>query len=73
MNAKAQAVITTIPMQEASLDIWNSKYQLKTKTGEPVDKDIEATYERVATALAEVENKANRAKHKKEFVRPPRT
>jgi len=68
MNAKAQAVITTIPMQEASLDIWNSKYQLKTKTGEPVDKDIEATYERVATALAEVENKANRAKHKKEFV-----
>ena len=68
MNAKAQAVVTTIPMQEASLDIWNSKYQLKTKTGEPVDKDIEATYERVATALAEVENKANRAKHKKEFV-----
>ena len=38
MNAKAQAVITTIPMQEASLDIWSSKYQLKTKTGEPVDK-----------------------------------
>ncbi len=68
MNAKAQAVITTIPMQEASLDIWNSKYQLKTKTGEPVDKDIEATYERVAAALAEVENKANRAKYKKEFV-----
>ncbi|KPP97678.1 adenosylcobalamin-dependent ribonucleoside-diphosphate reductase [Marinobacter sp. HL-58] len=68
MNAKAQAVITTIPMQEASLDIWNSKYQLKTKTGEPVDKDIEATYERVATALAQVENKADRAKYKKEFV-----
>jgi len=68
MNAKAQAVVTTIPMQEASLDIWNSKYQLKTKTGEPVDKDIEATYERVATALAEVESKANRAKYKKEFV-----
>ncbi len=40
MNAKAQAVITTIPMQEASLDIWSSKYQLKTKTGEPVDKDL---------------------------------
>ncbi|WP_150913853.1 adenosylcobalamin-dependent ribonucleoside-diphosphate reductase [Marinobacter halotolerans] len=68
MNAKAQAVVTTIPMQEASLDIWNSKYQLKTKTGEPVDKDIEATYTRVATALAEVENKADRAKHMKDFV-----
>ena len=30
MNAKAQAVVTTIPMQEASIDIWHSKYQLKT-------------------------------------------
>ncbi|GAA3586731.1 adenosylcobalamin-dependent ribonucleoside-diphosphate reductase [Marinobacter xestospongiae] len=68
MNAKAQAVITTIPMQDASLDIWSSKYQLKTKTGEPVDKDIEATYQRVATALAEVENKSARAKHMKDFV-----
>lgn len=60
MNAKAQAVVTTIPMQEASIDIWHSKYQLKTKTGEPVDKDINATYERVAKALAEVESKAKR-------------
>ncbi|MGB1951576.1 MAG: ribonucleotide reductase N-terminal alpha domain-containing protein, partial [Marinobacter sp.] len=68
MNAKAQAVITTIPMQEASLDIWCSKYQLKTKTGEPVDKDINATYERVATALAQVEAKSNRAKYMKEFI-----
>ena len=41
-------------MQEASLDIWSSKYQLKTKTGEPVDKDINATYERVAKAIDEL-------------------
>jgi ribonucleoside-diphosphate reductase alpha chain len=68
MNAKAQAVITTIPMQEASLDIWHSKYQLKTKTGEPVDKDINATYERVAKALADVENKSVRARHMKDFA-----
>ncbi|MCW9012038.1 ribonucleotide reductase N-terminal alpha domain-containing protein, partial [Marinobacter sp.] len=68
MNAKAQAVITTIPMQEASLDIWSSKYQLKTKTGEPVDKDINATYERVAKALAEVEKKNLRDKYMKEFL-----
>ncbi|MDI9245189.1 adenosylcobalamin-dependent ribonucleoside-diphosphate reductase [Marinobacter sp. CHS3-4] len=68
MNAKAQAVITTIPMQDASLDIWSSKYQLKTKTGEPVDKDIEATYHRVATALAQVENKKDREKHVKDFL-----
>ena len=68
MNAKAEPVISTIPMQEASLDIWNSKYQLKTKTGEPVDKNIHATYERVAKALAEVENKSVRAKHMKNFI-----
>ena len=68
MNAKAQAVVTTIPMQEASLDIWNSKYQLKTKTGEPVDRNINATYERVAKALSEVENKSVRAKHFKDFI-----
>ena len=68
MNAKAQAVIATIPMQEASLDIWNSKYQLKTKTGEAVDKDINATYERVAKALSEVEKKSARDKYMKEFL-----
>lgn len=68
MNAKAQALVTTIPMQDASLDIWNSKYQLKTKTGDAVDKDILATYERVARALSEVENKDLRAQHYKDFA-----
>ena len=68
MNAKVQALVTTIPMQDASLDIWNSKYQLKTKTGDAVDKDILATYERVARALSEVENKDLRAKHYKDFA-----
>src|SRR5690554_1001376 len=68
MNAKAEAVVTTIPMQETSLDIWNSKYQLKTKTGEPVDKDINATYHRVATALAQVENKSVRTEQMKNFA-----
>lgn len=70
-NAKAEkteAVVTTIPLQETSLDIWNSKYQLKTKTGEAVDKDIDATYQRVATALAQVENKAVRSEQKKNFL-----
>ena len=67
MNAKVQALVTTIPMQDASLDIWNSKYQLKTKTGDAVDKDILATYERVARALSDVENKDLRAKHYKDF------
>ncbi|MEJ2529214.1 MAG: adenosylcobalamin-dependent ribonucleoside-diphosphate reductase [Gammaproteobacteria bacterium] len=44
-----------IPLQAASLDIWNTKYRLKTKDGAPVDTDIDATYARVAKALAEIE------------------
>ncbi len=44
-----------IPLQAASQDIWNTKYRLKTKDGVPVDADIDATYMRVAKALAEIE------------------
>ncbi len=49
------ARIADIPLQHASADIWDTKYRLKTKTGEPVDADLQASYERVARALAEVE------------------
>ncbi len=44
-----------IPLQDASLDIWNTKYRLKTKDGIPVDTNIDETYIRVAKALAEIE------------------
>mgnify|MGYP001068972895 CR=1 FL=1 len=44
-----------IPLQPASWDIWDKKYRLKTKTGEPVDASIDETYQRVARALSEVE------------------
>ena len=44
-----------IPFQPASLDIWDGKYRLKNGRGEPVDEDLNATYARVAKALAEVE------------------
>jgi len=44
-----------IPMQPASQDIWDKKYRLKTKTGEAIDGDIDATYQRVARALSEAE------------------
>ena len=39
-----------IPMQPASLDIWDKKYRLKTKAGEALDADIDGTYQRVAKA-----------------------
>ncbi|MDQ3287944.1 MAG: adenosylcobalamin-dependent ribonucleoside-diphosphate reductase [Pseudomonadota bacterium] len=42
-------------MQPASLDIWDKKYRLKTKTGVAVDADIDGTYQRVARALADAE------------------
>ncbi len=44
-----------IAMQPASWDIWDKKYRLKTKTGAPVDSDIDHTYQRVARALADAE------------------
>lgn len=44
-----------IELQPASIDIWDSKYRLKTREGDPVDSDIEATYRRVARALADIE------------------
>ena len=45
-----------IPLQPTSYDIWDKKYRLKAKTGEPVDQDILGTYTRIARALADVEN-----------------
>jgi ribonucleoside-diphosphate reductase alpha chain len=44
-----------IPFQATSLDIWDTKYRLKSKDGTPLDQDIEATYRRIARALADVE------------------
>ncbi|MBF0158965.1 MAG: adenosylcobalamin-dependent ribonucleoside-diphosphate reductase [Magnetococcales bacterium] len=44
-----------IQLQPASLDIWDKKYRLKTKEGRSVDADLDATFQRVARALADVE------------------
>ncbi len=63
MTVKANTVEAThhstsaadMPLQPASQDIWDKKYRLKDKAGEPVDADIEATYARVARALADIE------------------
>ncbi len=45
-----------IPLQEASQDIWDKKYRLKSKHGRAIDETIDSTYQRVARALADVEN-----------------
>ena len=57
-----------IAMQDASLDIWDKKYRLKDKQEQPVDKDINATYMRVAKALAGVESKDKRKEWQDKFV-----
>jgi ribonucleoside-diphosphate reductase alpha chain len=44
-----------IALQPASYDIWDKKYRLKSKHGEPVDQTIDETYQRVARALADSE------------------
>src|ERR1041385_4208786 len=52
-----------IPMQPASYDIWDKKYRLKSKKGEPVDASIDHTYQRVARALSEAEGTPEKQKY----------
>jgi ribonucleoside-diphosphate reductase alpha chain len=52
-----------IPLQPASWDIWDKKYRLTTKQGEPVDQTIDDTYRRVARALADVEETADKREY----------
>jgi ribonucleoside-diphosphate reductase alpha chain len=47
--------VAEIPLQPASQDIWEKKYRLTAKDGRPVDETIDATYQRIARALADVE------------------
>ncbi len=47
--------IQAVPFQEASLDIWDKKYRLKSKSGECIDANIDDTYKRVARAISKVE------------------
>ena len=56
--------VNEVPYQDASLDIWDTKYRLKTRDGELVDQTLDDTYERVARALSDVEETA---KLKKEW------
>ncbi|MCK2185144.1 LAGLIDADG family homing endonuclease [Halomonas getboli] len=57
-SARETARLDEVPMQAPSLDIWDSKYRLKDRHGRPVDADPAATRERVARALAAVEEDA---------------
>ena len=60
--------VREIQFQETSLDIWESKYCLKTKKGEMVDKNMDDTYKRVARALSDVEDKSIREEWYSRFL-----
>ncbi|NIR29383.1 MAG: ribonucleoside-diphosphate reductase [Gammaproteobacteria bacterium] len=61
--------VNEIPFQEASVDIWDKKYRLKTKDGTVLDETVDGTYQRVARALAGVEpTKAKRDEWHERFL-----
>ncbi len=55
--------LADVPLQPVSLDIWDKKYRLKDKRGEPVDQHIDDTFQRVARALADTESTPDLRKH----------
>lgn len=57
-----------IEFQPTSIDIWQTKYQLKSKEGDAVDNDIDATYDRVAKALSEVESEEKQEEVHQDFL-----
>lgn len=56
------------PFQEASLDIWDKKYRLKSKSGAVIDDTLDDTFKRVARALADVETDDKREHWYEEFL-----
>ena len=60
--------VSDIPFQAASLDIWETKYRLSAKNGVVLDETIDATYARVAKALADVETESQRGHWYEQFL-----
>ncbi|MEO5347663.1 MAG: adenosylcobalamin-dependent ribonucleoside-diphosphate reductase [Magnetococcus sp. YQC-9] len=55
-------------LQPASLAIWDSKYRLKSSSGQPVDENLEDTWKRVAATLAAVEKPENQVVWEQRFL-----
>ena len=56
-------VALDIPLQDASLDIWQTKYCLKSKEGQIIDHSVEDSFDRVALALSQIESGKALQKH----------
>ena len=71
MNSVVKLAINdldAIPYQEASLDIWDKKYRLTSKSGEALDQSMDDTYMRVARALSDVEPESVRGQRYERFL-----
>ncbi|WP_407333008.1 adenosylcobalamin-dependent ribonucleoside-diphosphate reductase [Enterovibrio sp. 27052020O] len=60
--------VLAIPYQDTSMEIWDSKYRLKSKHGEAIDVTLDDTFKRVARALADLEEKSVQDKWYQEFL-----
>ncbi|CZF82024.1 adenosylcobalamin-dependent ribonucleoside-diphosphate reductase [Grimontia marina] len=60
--------VLAIPYQDTSIEIWDSKYRLKSKHGDAIDATLDDTFKRVARALADLEEKSVREKWYDEFL-----
>ncbi len=60
--------VAEIPFQSASVDIWEKKYRLSAKDGTVIDQTMDETYQRVARALADVEEEDKREEWNERFV-----
>ena len=63
LQHKQSTAGVTVPLQAASLDIWDRKYRLKTAAGEVLDQTVDDTLRRVARALADLEGDAEAREH----------
>ncbi|AMG31753.1 ribonucleoside-diphosphate reductase, adenosylcobalamin-dependent [Grimontia hollisae] len=60
--------VLAIPYQATSMEIWDSKYRLKSKHGDAIDETLDDTFKRVARALADLEEESVREKWYNEFL-----
>ena len=59
MNTATQPSVNAgavkLPLQPASFDIWQRKYQLRNQNGEIIDQSVDDSWQRIARALSEIE------------------
>lgn len=61
--ASAKPTTAASPLQAASIDIWRQKYCLRDQDGQALEQDIDATLQRVARSIANVESGAELQRH----------